>query len=124
MALATLTLTNLPPTSIDRTDGIVFGKITFSAPTDIYPVGGFLFDSVFKQMEQVKSTSGKPRWVQVQSTAGYIYQYIPATGKLMVLQVPPSGSLTTAAPLQEYPSAAISGIWADSVTFKAEYQRV
>jgi hypothetical protein len=57
--------------------------------------------------------------------SGYVYQYIPSTGRLMVLQVPPTGSLTTAAPLQQLPSSAnsMSGVFNDVILFEARYLR-
>jgi len=69
-----------------------------------YPAGGLTLDSV---IAAIPEATGSIMRVLVTSDvgSGYIWQRIPATGKLMGLQVPPSGSLTTAAPLQQIPSS-------------------
>jgi hypothetical protein len=98
--------------------------LQLSAPTDIYPVGGIPLKAVLAAA-LMPTTNRDPLSVRIYSltNSGYIYTYIAATGTLMVLQVPPNGSLTTAAPLQQYPSAAISGIWADIIRVEVEYLR-
>lgn len=124
MALATLSVAvGFTQTNDQRTQSF-FGTLTVSAPTDTYPVGGFVLDSVL-QAALMPTSNQAPLRVSVSSGkgSGYIYQRIPSTGRLMVLQVPPNGSLTTAAPLQQYPSSAVSGIWADTIGFEAIYLR-
>jgi len=126
MALATLSVAggaSAPVQTYDQRTQEFIGTLTVSAPTDTYPVGGFALDSVL--LAALLPTSNRaPLYVSVMgSGSGYIYQRIPSTGKLMVLQIPPNGSLTTAAPLQQYPSSAVSGIWADVLTFRAVYLR-
>ena len=71
--------------------------------TGVYPVGGIPIDSVIRALPEA---TGSIMRIIVQSDvgSGYIWQRQPATGNLMGLQVPPSGSLTTAAPLQQLPS--------------------
>lgn len=104
-----------------------FGVLSFSAPTDTYPANGFIFDSAM--LTALAAAGFLPEsnrgmlYATFTSTAGYVYTRIPSTGRLQVLQVPPTGSLTTAAPLQQYPSSAISGIWADTVGFEVGYLR-
>lgn len=123
MAIATLSVKAGFTQSNDQRTQSFWGTLTVSAPTDIYPAGGFALDSVL-QAALLPTTNSAPLTVQVNgSGSGYIYQRIPSTGKLMVLQVPPNGSLTTAAPLQQYPSSAVSGIWADTISFEAVYLR-
>jgi len=123
MALATLTVKNDFKQTNDQRTQTFWGTLQVSAPTDIYPAGGFLLDSVL-QAALMPTTNSAPLSVQVSGAgAGYIYQRIPSTGRLMVLQVPFNGSLTTAAPLIQYPSSAVSGIWADVISFEAVYLR-
>lgn len=80
-----------------------------------YPVGGFVLDSVLLALPEATTNSGVRRCeVMSDVGSGYIWQRIPSTGKLMGLQVPPAGSLTTAAPLQQLPSSV------DQVTLNNE----
>jgi hypothetical protein len=107
-----------------------YGQLKISAFADTYPVGGLVLDSVLAAA-LMPTTNQPPIRVMVYSCSGpaqgdgYIYQRICATGKLMILQVPPSGSLTTAAPLQEVPSnnTSLSGPFNDTINFVAEYVR-
>lgn len=123
MALATLTVKAGFIQSNDQRTQSFWGTLAISAPTDIYPAGGFVLDSVL-QAALLPTTNSPPLSVQVSGAgSGYIYQRIPSTGRLMVLQVPFNGSLTTAAPLIQYPSSAVSGIWADIINFEAVYLR-
>ena len=127
MALATLAVTasSVIQTN-DQTVQRFYGKLTISARTDDYPVGGMALDSVL-QAALLPRSNQAPIRVMVWSSAGsgYVYQRIKSTGNLMVLQVPPNGSLTTAAPLQQLPSGgnSLSGVFADTIEFMAEYQR-
>jgi hypothetical protein len=119
MSVAAITITN---TQIDNTQKRqhVYGQI--NVPTGVvYPVGGFAFDSVLLAVPGVTSNSGV-KFTQIQSAAGsgYIYQRIPSTGKMMILQVPLAGSLTTAAPLAEIPASTnLLGISTDVIEFHA-----
>jgi len=123
MAVATLTVkAGFVQTNDQRTQSF-WGTFQVSAPTDIYPAGGFSLDPVLLAALQPNTNTGLIGFQANGSGAGYIYQRIPSTGKLMVLQVPFNGSLTTAAPLIQYPSSAVSGIWADVISFEAIYLR-
>ena len=90
-----------------------------------YPPGGIVLDSVLLALPEVTTTEG----VQVAEIfsrigSGYIYQRIASTGKMMVLQVPPNGSLTTAAPLQQFPSSQnVQGIVNDDIFCHALFAR-
>jgi hypothetical protein len=99
------------------------GKLTVGPGT--YPVGGLALDSVF--LATLLPTGGtKPRtcWLASLTGSGYIYQRIDSTGNMMVLQVPPSGSLVTAAPLQQLQSGStLSAVQADVIEFECSYLR-
>lgn len=123
MAIATLSVKPGFVQSNDQRTQSFWGTLLVSAPTDIYPAGGMALDSVLLAGVLPMSNTGLIGFQAGGSGRGYIYQRIPSTGKLMVLQIPPNGSLTTAAPLQEYPSQQVSGIWADTISFEAVYLR-
>lgn len=123
MGLATLSVKPGFTQSNDQRTQSFWGTLLVSAPTDTYPVGGFILDSVLTAALLPNTNSGLLGFQAQGSGSGYIYQRIPATGRLMVLQIPPNGSLTTAAPLQQYPSQQVSGIWADTIGFEAVYLR-
>jgi len=125
MAQATLSVAGGAVQTNDQRIQRFYGTLTLSARTDTYPAGGLTLDSVLSAALPVTSNSAMVSFRATGAGAGYIYQRIPSTGKLMVLQVPPSGSLTTAAPLQELSSAAnsLSGVFADTISFVAEYLR-
>lgn len=123
MGIATISVANGWTQSNDQRTQTFWGNLNVSAPTDIYPVGGFVLDTVLKSTLPVTSNTGLVGFQANGSGQGYIYQRIPSTGKLMVLQVPVNGSLTTAAPLVQYPSQQVSGIWADVISFEAVYLR-
>jgi hypothetical protein len=105
---------------------IFVGNLTMT--NGVYPAetGGIPLDAVLAAALIPTSNSG-PKAVKLESTlgTGYIYQYIPSTGKLQILEVPPSGSLTTAAPLQELGSNAnsLSEVAKDVIQFFAYYLR-
>ena len=90
-----------------------------------YPVGGIALDSVIKAIPEVTTNSPIRRIILTSDTGtGYIYQRIPSTGNMMILQVPPNGSLTTAAPLQQIPSSTnMQGVQNDTINFEAEILR-
>lgn len=123
MAVATLSVKPGFVQSNDQRTQTFWGTLLVSAPTDIYPAGGFTLDSVLLAALLPTSNTGLIGFQCSGAGQGYIYQRIPSTGKLMVLQVPFNGSLTTAAPLIQYPSSAVSGIWADVIGFEAVYLR-
>jgi hypothetical protein len=90
-----------------------------------YVPGGLPLDSVLQAACLPKSNSAPLRVILMSTKgSGYIYQRIAATGTMMILQVPLSGSLTTAAPLSELlAGSTLSAVQADSINFWAEYAR-
>jgi hypothetical protein len=125
MALGTLTVA--AGYQIDNTQKRIhlYARLQFSAPTDTYPAGGVPLDSVLLAIPEITTNSGV-RFTDIQSEAGsgYIYQRIPATGRMMILQVPPNGSLTTAAPLQQIPSSTnMNGVYNDNIAIHATFLR-
>ncbi len=129
MAIGTLSVVlgaNSPIQDNTQRFQIFTGKLAVSAFADVYPVGGLELKNVLKAGLPV-TTNSDPVVVRVQSASGsgYVYDYIKSTGKLMILQVPPTGSLTTAAPLQENPSGAnsLSGPFEDVIEFEVKYLR-
>ena len=125
MASATLSVkAGFTQTNDQRTQKY-YGQLTVSAVGDVYPAGGFALDSVLTAA-LAPNTNTAAIFVRVSGAGGgFIYQRIPSTGKLMVLQIPPNGSLTTAAPLQELPSnsTSLSGVFNDTIQFEAVYLR-
>src|SRR5438445_13558097 len=126
MAQATLSVVSpsgVPQSNHQRWQEFI-GTLAISARGDTYPAGGMAFDSVLGAALPIE-TNSRPIAVLVWGMMGYIYTRIPSSGKLMALQVPPTGSLTTAAPLQELSSAAnsLSAVFADTITFRATYNR-
>ena len=102
MSLALVVQVGYTVTNDQRTETIS-GRMLITG-SGSYPAGGLPLDSV---ISAIPEATGSIMRVLVTSDvgSGYIWQRIPATGKLMGLQVPPSGSLTTAAPLQQIPSS-------------------
>jgi hypothetical protein len=124
MALCTMTITNVQYDNTQKRIHI-YGQINVTPANGTYPVGGIPFDSVLLGQSGVTTNSGV-KYTQIQSAAGsgYIYQRIPSTGKMMILQIPPNGSLTTAAPLQEIPSGTnMQGVVNDTIEFRATVLR-
>ena len=91
----------------------------------VYPAGGIALDAVLLALPQVTTAGGvQVADIQSKSGSGYLYQRIGSTGKMMVLQVPPNGSLTTAAPLQQFPSSGnVQGIVNDNIFCHAVFIR-
>jgi hypothetical protein len=103
----------------------LYAQVLWSASADTYPVGGPALDSVLLALPEITTNSGV-KYTQIQSAigSGYIYQRIPSTGKMMILQVPPNGSLTTAAPLQQIPSSTnMNGVFNDVIELHATFIR-
>lgn len=124
MALCTLTISNVRFDNT-QTRQHIFGQINVTPANGTYPVGGIPFDTILLAVPGVTTNSGV-RFTVIQSATGtgYIYQRIPATGNMMILQVPPSGSLTTAAPLQQIPSSTdMHGVVNDVIEFHATVLR-
>jgi hypothetical protein len=93
--------------------------------TGNYPAGGFTLDSVLLALPEATTNSGVKRCIVTSNVgSGYIWQRITSNGKLMGLQVPPSGSLTTAAPLQQIPSSVTDVTFGnESLGFEAKFLR-
>lgn len=90
---------------VDNTQKLIqiHGSLVLSGT--VYEAGGVPLDSVLLALPEVTTNSGVAFCILTDDTgSGYIFQRIPSTGTMMILQVPPSGSLTTAAPLQQLPS--------------------
>lgn len=124
MALCILTITNVQYDNTQKRE-FIYGQINVTPVSGTYPAGGIPFDSVLLALPGVTTNSGV-RFAQIQSSlgSGYIYQRIPSTGNMMILQVPPNGSLTTAAPLQQIPSSTnMQGIAQDTIEFVASVLR-
>lgn len=124
MALGTLTVVN---PKLDNTQKRIYLTCTlqFSAAADVYPAGGVPLDAVLLAVSGVTTNSGvQDAEIRSQSGSGYIYQRIAATGTMMILQIPPNGSLTTAAPLQQIASSTnMQGVFNDSIYCKASFLR-
>jgi len=123
MALATLTV--LPGYEIDNTQKRIHLYCKLQVAGTSYPAGGIPLDSVLLALPEITTNSGVKR-TDIQSAlgTGYIYQRIPSTGTMMILQVPPNGSLTTAAPLQQIPSNTnMQGIINDTIECHATFFR-
>ena len=90
----------------------------------IYPVGGIPINAALAAALFPTSNKG-PRNVFAQSIlgSGFVYDYIRSTGCLMVLLVPPSGSLTSQAPLQQLNSDAFHKVSLDQLVLTVEYDR-
>lgn len=111
---------------VDNTQRRIYiqGKILIVG-TGNYPAGGLTLDAVLLALPEAHTNSGVARCIVTSDVgSGYIWQRIPSTGKLMGLQVPPSGSLTTASPLQQVPSSLDNVTLGNEVlNFKAEFIR-
>ena len=122
MSVATLTLTSYHGTNDQKFERFI-GTLTVGAGT--YVPGGLALDSVLLSTLLPKSNSA-PIACLLWSTkgSGYIYQRIRSTGNMMVLQVPLTGSLTTAAPLVELlAGSTLSAVQADEIQFDVTYER-
>jgi hypothetical protein len=103
---------------------IISGRLLITG-TGNYPVGGLPLDSVLLALPESTTNSGVRRCILTSDVgSGYIWQRIPATGKMMGLQVPPTGSLTTAAPLQQLPSTVSDlTLQNEAINFQVEMLR-
>jgi hypothetical protein len=109
--LALTVQTGYTVTNDQRTETIS-GQMKITG-TGQYPAGGFALDSVILAIPECTGTIMRVI-VQSDVASGYIWQRVPSTGKLEGLQVPPTGSLTTASPLQQLPSTV------DNITLQNE----
>lgn len=125
MALGTVTVA--AGYQLDNTQKRIhlYCRLQFSSPTDTYPAGGIPLDSVLLALPEITTNSGvKFTSILSGGGTGYIYQRIPATGRMMILQVPPNGSLTTAAPLQQIGSSTnMQGVYNDTIDCHASFIR-
>jgi hypothetical protein len=124
MAVATLTVSGgLSGTKQTNDQRIQRFYGTLSMPiTSTYVPGGIPLDSVLQATLLPTSNSAPIRVTLMSLTgSGYIYQRIAATGKMMILQVPLTGSLTTAAPLVEMLAGTV--VPNENIDFVAEYLR-
>jgi hypothetical protein len=104
------------------------GELTIGAgASDVYPAGGIPILAALIAALFPTTNDTKPHYVELHSTlgTGYIYTYIKSTGCMMVLEVPPSASLTTAGPLQQLTSGAnsLSEVSADVIAFLIKWRR-
>lgn len=103
----------------------IAGTLTV-VPGTGYEAGGIPLDNALLSLPGVQTNSGikTARFNSIKGT-GYIYERVagasPGQGTLMVLEVPPAGSLTTAAPLQQLGSASnsLSEVATDVISFEA-----
>lgn len=124
MALATLSIVN-GTQQYDNTQKRITLYCQLQVAGQTYPAGGIPLDAVLLADPGVTTNSGV-KWTDIRSDSGsgYIYQRIPSTGNMMILQVPPNGSLTTAAPLQQIPSSLnLQGIINDVIACRATFLR-
>jgi hypothetical protein len=122
MAQAVITITSHEGTNDQKFERHV-GLLTVGPGT--YSPGGLALASVLLNTVYPKSNSG-PYGIILYSTtgSGYIYQFIKSTGNMMILQVPLTGSLTTAAPLVEIlAGSTLSQVQNDIIFFEAIYRR-
>lgn len=99
------------------------GTLTVGPGT--YSPGGLALDAVL-QAALLPKTNSKPLLCILTSRtgSGYIYQRIASTGNMMILQVPLTGSLTTAAPLVELLAGSqLSQVQNDIIEFQVIYER-
>jgi hypothetical protein len=107
---------------VDNTQKYLTATGSMSLSGGRYLWGGTPLDSVLLALPGVTTNSGV-RWCSLMSKtgSGYIYQRIPSTGMMMILQVPPNGSLATAAPFTQYPIG--QSVSADTILFEAQFKR-
>lgn len=128
-----LVITISPGVIFDNTQKMerIIGQLTVTG-TGSYPVGGLALDQVLLALAEVKTNSGIRRCtLESVLGTGYIYQRVQGAspnqatqGTMMILQIPPNGSLTTAAPLQQIPSSLnMQGVQNDIIEFMAEVFR-
>jgi hypothetical protein len=125
MAVAIITVTGGASGTTQTNDQRVqrfYGSLSLGPVASTYVPGGIPLDSVLQATLLPTSNSGPFRvTLMSKSGSGYIYQRIAATGKMMILQVPLTGSLTTAAPLVEMLAGTV--VPNESIDFVAEYLR-
>lgn len=125
MAVAVITVTGGASGTIQTNDQRIqrfYGALSMGPAGSTYVPGGIPLDSVLLAA-LLPTSNDDPEYVRLESTtgSGYIYQRIPSTGKMMILQVPLTGSLTTAAPLVEMLAGTV--VPNEQITFVTEYLR-
>ena len=91
MSLATLTVN--AGYIVDNTQKFVIIHGSMVLGGTVYEVGGVPLDSVLLALPEATTNSGVAWCILTDDTgSGYIFQRIKATGTMMILQVPPSGS--------------------------------
>jgi hypothetical protein len=122
MAVAVITVQGGVIQTQDQRIQRFMGKLNLGPIASTYVPGGIPLDSVL--LAALLPTSNLPP-VRVElfsdTGSGYIYQRVAATGKLMILQVPLTGSLTTAAPLVEMLAGTV--VPNENISFNAQYLR-
>jgi hypothetical protein len=125
MAVAVITVAGGASGVIQSNDQRIqkfYGQLSMGPVGATYVPGGIPLDSVLLAT-LLPTSNDDPEYVRLTSTtgSGYIYQRIPSTGKMMILQVPLTGSLTTAAPLVEMLAGTV--VPNEAIDFCAEYNR-
>jgi len=126
--MANSTLSVVAGYTVDNTQKkvIISGRLTIGGgASGTYPVGGIPLDSVLLALPEATTNSGiKSCLLWDESGVGsYVFTRIPSTGNMMILQVPPTGSLTTAAPLQQIPSSTNMQSIGSAIHFEAHMLR-
>ena len=122
MAVAVITVAGGAVQTNDQRVQSFLGSLSLGPVASTYVPGGIPLDSVLQAALLPTSNSAPLRVILTSKTgSGYIYQRIPSTGKMMILQVPLTGSLTTAAPLVEMLAGTV--VPNESIDFRAEYLR-
>lgn len=123
--MATALITVQAGYTVDETQKLVTLYGTLIVGAGNYAAGGLALDSVLLALpEGIQTSTGVLRClINSRSGSGYIYQRL-SNGKMIILQVPTNGSLTTAAPLQEIPASTnLQGVQNDSISFEASWKR-
>ena len=122
MSLASLAVSPGYLATNDQKTTKIIGTLVVSGT--VYEVGGIPLDAVLLALPEATTNSGILYCRMCDNSGqGYIFQRIPSTGTMMILQVPPSGSLTTAAPLQQLPSSTNLGNLFQNIGFEAVVKR-
>jgi len=122
MAVAVITVAGGAVQTNDQRVQSFLGSLSLGPVASTYVPGGIPLDSVLQAALLPTSNSAPLRVTLMSKTgSGYIYQRIPSTGKMMILQVPLTGSLTTAAPLVEMLAGTV--VPNEAIDFRAEYLR-
>lgn len=112
-AVATVTVTktiSFPGAGVMK----LFGTLAIDADPAVYVANGIDFSG----FTGLPGVAGNPLSMQVEGLSGYIFKYVPSTGKLMIFDV----HLVAPSPLEELTDAAIpAAISGDTIDFVAEF---